>query len=291
MSILVTGGTGTVGSEVVRHLAARGDDLRVLVRSEEKAKGLPKGARVVVGNLDDPKSLRAAMGGVDKLFLLTPLSETETQQGTNAVEAAKATGVRHIVFMSVHDVEKCPQAPHFQSKIEIQAAIQKSGIPYTFIMPNNFYQNDAWVQQALTGYGVYPQPIGDRGLSRVDSRDIAEAVVNTLTQPGHEGKRYSLVGPDVLTGNRTAAIWSEALGKPIAYGGNDLDAWEKQARQGMPGWLVDDLRIMYAFFQREGLPATTEDLAQTRKILGHEPRKFEDYARENAKAWREKATS
>ncbi len=285
MPILVTGGTGTVGSEVVRQLIARGEDVRVLVRSEEKAKGLPKPAHGVVGNLDDRASLDRAMKGVDKVFLLTPISETEGQEGIRAVEAAKAAGVRHIVFMSVHDVEKCPQAPHFQSKIEIQAAIEKSGIPYTFIMPNNFYQNDVWFRQAMLDYGVYPQPFGDLGLSRVDSRDIAEAVANALTQTGHAGKRYALVGPDALTGSQTASIWGQALGKEIHYGGNDLDAWEKQAKQGLPGWMVDDFRIMYDFFQRQGLAATIDDLTQTRKILGREPRKFEDYARENARAW------
>ncbi|MEO6259354.1 MAG: SDR family oxidoreductase [Thermoanaerobaculia bacterium] len=288
MSILVTGGTGTVGSEVVRQLLGRGEDVRVLVRSEEKAKALPEPAHGVVGNLDDRASLDRAMNGVDKVFLLTPISETEAEEGIRAVEAAKAAGVRHIVFMSVHDVEKCPQAPHFQSKIEIQAAIEKSGIPYTFIMPNNFYQNDVWFRQAMLDYGVYPQPFGDVGLSRVDSRDIAEAVANALTQTGHAGKRYALVGPDALTGSQTASIWGQALGKEIHYGGNDLDAWEKQAKQGLPGWMVDDFRIMYDFFQRQGLVATIDDLTQTRKILGREPRKFEDYARENARAWTQK---
>ena len=288
MPTLVTGGTGTVGSEVVRQLAARGEDVRVLVRSEEKGKGLPAGARGVVGDLDDRQSLDRAMQGVDKLFLLTPLSETETQEGINAVEAAKAAGIRHIVFMSVHNVEKCPEAPHFKSKIDIQAAIEKSGIPYTYIMPNNFYQNDVWFKQAMLDYGVYPQPFGDKGLSRVDTRDIAEAVVNALMQPGHAGTRYALVGPDVLTAKQTASIWGKALGKEITYGGNDLDAWEKQAKQGLPGWMVDDFKIMYAFFQRMGLAANNDDMAQTRKILGREPRKFEDYARDIGGAWKQK---
>ena len=288
MPILVTGGTGTVGSEVVRQLAARGEDLRVLVRSEERSKGLPVGARGVVGDLDNRQSLDRAMQGVDKLFLLTPLSQTERQEGINAVDAAKAAGIRHIVYMSVQNVEKCPEAPHFKSKIDIQAAIEKSGIPYTYIMPNNFYQNDVWFKQVMLDHGIYPQPFGDTGLSRVDTRDIAEAVVNALTQPGHTGKRYALVGPDVLTASQTASIWGRALNKEIAYGGDDLDAWEKQAKQGLPGWMVDDFKIMYAFFQRKGLAATKDDLAQTRQILGREPRTFEAFARDNGRAWKQK---
>jgi uncharacterized protein YbjT (DUF2867 family) len=286
MTILVIGGTGTVGSEVVRQLAARGDQVSVLVRSEAKAKALPKGVTPVTGDLNDPPSLRSAMKGIDKLFLLTPLSENEAQEGINAVDAAKNARVRHIVYMSVHDVEKVPEAPHFKSKIDIQSSIEKSGVPYTYIMPNNFYQNDVWFKQAMFDYGVYPQPFGDAGLSRVDTRDIAEAVVNVLTQPGHEGKRYPLVGPDALTAKETAAIWGRSLGKDIRYGGDDLDAWSVQAKQGLPGWLVDDLKIMYAYFQSKGLRASRDDLAKTRAILGREPRRFEDFAKESGRAWK-----
>jgi len=86
-------------------------------------------------------------------------------------------------------------------------------------------------------YSVYPQPIGDLGLSRVDIRDIAEAAAIALTKPGHEGQTYNVVGPQVHTGKSTAEVWSRALGKTIAYGGNDLDAWEQQSSSSCPhGW-------------------------------------------------------
>lgn len=286
MKILVTGGTGTVGSEVVRLLTAKGQAVNVLVRSEEKKKGLPARASGVVGNLDDRDSVGRAMEGVGKLFLLTPLSQTEAEEGLNAVEAAKQSGVKHIVYMSIHDVEKCPEAPHFKSKIEIQDAIEKSGVPYTYIMPNNFHQNDLWFKDAMLQYGVYPQPFGSVGLSRVDTRDIAEAAVNVLTQDGHEGKRYALVGPDVVTASDTAKIWSRHLGKEISYGGDDLEAWAVQARQMLPGWLVDDFKIMYDFFQKKGLKASADDMAGARKIVGHEPRSLDAFAAECAALWK-----
>jgi uncharacterized protein YbjT (DUF2867 family) len=120
------------------------------------------------------------------------------------------------------------------------------------------------------------------GLSRVDVRDIADAAVDALTGPGHEGQTYPLVGPDVLTGEATAAVYSRHLGRAVRYGGDDLDAWEDQARQALPDWLVRDLRIMFKHFQRLGLVATDADLAAVRRALGREPRRFDAFAAELA---------
>jgi uncharacterized protein YbjT (DUF2867 family) len=289
ISKLVIGGTGTVGSQVVRRLTERGEKVRVLTRSAEHAGKLPAGTEAVIGDLTRPESLPPAMQGMERLFLITPLSQTEADEGRAAVQAAQKAGIQHLVYMSVHDVERGPHVPHFKSKIEIQQAIERSGIPWTFVMPNNFYQNDFWSQQPLLEYGVYPQPVGDVGLSRVDVRDIADAVVNALGSSAHLRQRYPLVGPTAWTGPATAATWGRFLGKEIRYGGNDLDAWAEQAKRMLPEWLVHDFRIMYEFFQEKGLVASTADLAQQHKVLGHAPRTFEDFARETAESWKSQA--
>ena len=137
-----------------------------------------------------------------------------------------------------------------------------------------------WLQ-----YGVYPQPIGNAGTWRVDVRDIAEAAAIALSSPAHEGETYDLVGPEAMTGESTAAEWSRALGKPIAYGGDDLDAWEKQQLQYMPAWMVFDFRYMYEHFQKYGLVATASAIARQTKLLGHAPRDFAPFAAETAAAW------
>jgi uncharacterized protein YbjT (DUF2867 family) len=286
MSTLVIGGTGTVGGTVVRRLLERGETPRVMTRSPEKFASLPAGSELVVGDLARPETLPAALAGIERLVLITALSQTEAEEGSAAVAAARKAGVRRLVFLSVHDVESCPQAPHFRSKIEIEKEIVASGLPYTVVMPNNFFQNDVWFQQALVEYGVYPQPLGTVGTSRVDVRDIAEAIVTALSEKGHEGQRYPLVGPDLLNGPETAAIWSRHLGRAVLYGGDDLEAWAAQSRAYMPEWLVEDLVIMYAHFQKNGLKATAADFAQQARILGHPPRRFEDYAAETAAAWK-----
>jgi uncharacterized protein YbjT (DUF2867 family) len=281
--VLVLGGTGTVGSQVVRELLARGADVSVLTRDPKKPH--PPGVRAVVGDLLDPATVRSAFAGMDGVFLLNALSATECHEGLMAVNGARLGAVKKIVYLSVHDVDKAPHLPHFGAKISVEAAIRASGIPFTILRPNNFFQNDNWCKDALLSFGVYPQPIGDAGLSRVDVRDIAEAAAIALTSGGNEGRTVNLVGPDVLTGTSTAKIWGDVLGRGITYAGNDLDAWEKQSSATLPAFLVFDLRLMYAFFQERGLKATAEDVERQTALLGHPPRRFEEFAAETARAW------
>ncbi len=286
MRVLVIGGTGNVGSQVTRGLLQAGVGVRVLTRSADKLGALPDGAEGAVGDLTAPASLPAALQDVDAAFLVTALSQTETHEGLAAVEAAKAARLRRLVYMSVHQIDSAPHIPHFASKIPIEYAIRASGIPYTLVRPNNFFQVDTWFREAMLQYGLYPQPIGQRGVSRVDVRDIAGVVVAALTQPGHEGKTYAVAGPEALTGDAVAQIWSRHLGRPVQYLGDDLDVWARQATAMLPEWLVLDLCIMYRHFQQHGLAATEAELAELRAVLGREPRRFEDFAAATALSWK-----
>ena len=286
MRHLVLGGTGTVGSIVVRGLLERGETVRVLTRSADRAKDLPKGAEAVLGDLTDPGTYEKVFSGYDNLFLLTANGPTDLMEGLAAVNEAKRTKAKRVVHLSIHDVEKCPEAPHFASKIAIEQALKALGVPHTILRPNNFYQNDHWFKDAILQYGVYPQPIGNVGISRVDTRDIGEAAVRALTEGGHLGKTYALVGPDAVTGNSCAADFAKALGKPVAYGGDDLAAWAKSMAPYMPAWAVYDYALMYAMFQAKGLKATPAQLGETRTILGREPRTFSDFVKETTAAWK-----
>jgi uncharacterized protein YbjT (DUF2867 family) len=286
MKILVVGGTGTVGSQVVRELLARNVDVAVLTRSESKLASLPAKVQGVMGDLLEPANVRSVFKGFEGVFMLNPVSPTESHEGLMAVNGIRMAGVKRLVYMSVHNVEQAPHLPHFGAKIPIEIAIKASGIPYTILRPNNFYQNDYWEKDAMLKYGVYTQPLGDVGVSRVDVRDIAEAAAVAFSVSGHEGETYNLVGPEALTGSRTAEIWSKALNTKIAYAGNDVDKWEQQASQWLPAWMAFDFRMMYAHFQERGLKASASDVERLTKVLGHAPRKFEDFAVETAKLWK-----
>ncbi len=286
MRHLVMGGTGTVGSLVVAGLLKKGESVSVLTRDAGKAKTLPKDVKAVVGDLTNPDHYDGIFKDYDHLFLLTANGPTDLMEGLAAVDEARRTGARRVVHLSIHDVEKCPEAPHFASKIAVEAALKQSGLPWTILRPNNFYQNDYWFKDAILQYGVYPQPIGSVGLSRIDTRDIADAAVRALTEPGHTGKTYALAGPDALKGDDCARAFADALGRNVVYGGDDLEAWAKSNRAYMPAWAVYDYALMYAMFQKKGLKATPAQLQETRTIAGHEPRKFSDFVKEAAAGWK-----
>lgn len=285
MRVLVTGGTGQVGSQVVRELLARQQDVSVLTRDPSKASGLPAGVTAITGNLLEASTVNTIFKGFDAVFLVNTVTPTEADEGLMAVCGMRLAGVKRVVYLSVHHVDDAPWLPHFGAKVGVEAAVRRSGMAYTILRPNNFYQNDYWAKDAILQYGVYPQPIGDAGLSRVDVRDIAEAAAIALVSSGHDGQVYDLVGPELMTGASTARIWSEALGRPVAYAGDNLEAWEKQSLQYLPEWLVFDFKLMYDFFQKEGFKASAEALERQNRLLGHPPRTFQAFVKETAAAW------
>src|ERR1700729_1493424 len=243
MKILVIGGTGQVGSEVVKELKRRQADVRVLVRKADE-KSLP-GVELVVGDLLDPVSIEKAMKGVEKMYLLNAVTPDELTQGLIAYDLAKKLKMSHVVYHSVFRVEYFKDVPHFASKLAIESALREFDVPFTIIRPNYFIQNDATFKDALMKVGIYPMPLGQVGISEVDIRDIAEAAAIALTSDGHFGKTYNLNGPDVVSGAKAASIWSKVLGKEIRYAGADMDAFEAQMRKTASSWSAFDIRMMF----------------------------------------------
>ncbi len=285
MKILVTGGTGTVGSKVVAELAKRGADVRALVRGKEAATKIPAGVEIVTGDLLDPVSVREALQNVDKLYLLNAVAPDELTHGLIAVNLARQQKIQHIVYHSVFKVETYKDVPHFASKFAIESVLHEFGLPFTTIRPSYFFQNDLAMKDAIIKAGMYPSPVGDVGISAVDVRDIAEATAIVLTGSGHIGKTYNLVGPENLSGNQIAAIWSKLMGKEVRYAGHDMDAFEEQMRKRAPSWAAFDMRIMFEKFLEHGLRAEKSDVETVTKLLDHPPRRYEDFARESVSGW------
>ncbi|WP_224995799.1 SDR family oxidoreductase [Cesiribacter sp. SM1] len=281
MKTLVIGGTGTVGSEVVKGLLRHQQQVRVLTTSLSKAAALPQGVEAVIGDLNQPASLSTAFEGTDKVFMLNMHSLTEIEQAKNAIAAAKQAGIRKMVYQSIHRAHEFMEIPHVATKVLVEEAIQESGLTYTFVCPNNFYQNDFWFKDTILQHGIYPQPIGNIGLSRVDVRDIAAVAVKALISSELDGLSIPLAGPDVLNGPETAQMLSEMLQRPISYAGNDLVSWAAQSRQFLPDWLVDDWTIMYRLFQEKGLTASAEDLKTLSTVLGRAPRSYASFLEEH----------
>jgi uncharacterized protein YbjT (DUF2867 family) len=289
MSILVTGSTGTIGSQVLAHLRGH-DDVRALTRSPDTGQ-LPEGVTPVRGDLGDPDSLRAALVGVSTLFLLAPNAADELTQAMLALSVAREAGVKGIVYLSVFGGEAYADVPHFAGKYTVERMIEALDLPATILRPAYFIQNDLRQKDVLMNLGVYGAPVGSKGISMVDIRDIGEAAAIKLirreqaaTPLGRE--TYALVGPDSLTGADLAAIWSEELGRAVRYGGDDLVVLEQRLKSMLPAWHALDLRLMFARYQTEGAIATKSDIDHLTKLLGRAPRSYRAFASDAAAQWK-----
>lgn len=288
MTILVTGATGTIGSQVVQRLAGQGASVRALVRDSGKYKG-PAGVEPVQGNLSDVASTREALKGIDTLFLLNAVAADELTQALLTLDLAREAGIKRFVYFSVLNSALFEDVPHFAGKNLAERVIDTQGFAATVLRPAYFMQNDAMFKDALKS-GVYPQPIGDIGLAMVDARDIADAAAVELLRrerAAHSLPRTTieLAGPDTLTGADVAAIWSTVLGREVRYGGGDLAAFEEQAATMMPGWQARDLRVMLRAFYRFGMVPTQDSRATLDALIGHPLRNYRAFAEEVAASW------
>lgn len=289
MAILVTGSTGTIGTQVLNFLDGHGAEVRALTRSPEKA-NFPAGLTAVKGDLADIDSIRAALDGVSTLFLLAPNAPDELTQAMLMLNAAREAGVKGIVYLSVFKGEAYADVPHFASKMTVERMIEAYELPVTILRPAYFIQNDLRQKDALLGGGVYGMPVGARGISMVDIRDIGEAAAKELLRRERANAPlprtiYELVGPDALTGETLAALWSEILGRPIAYAGDDLEGLEQRLKNFGPAWLAYDMKLMMRRYQEDGAVATDEGLDRLTALLGHAPRSYRDFAEAAAAAW------
>jgi uncharacterized protein YbjT (DUF2867 family) len=289
MAILVTGATGTVGSQVLAHLGGRDVEVRALTRSPETAQ-LPSGVTAVRGDLADPDSLRAALQGVGTLFLLAANVADELTQTMLALTVAREAGVKGVVYLSVLKGEAYADVPHFAGKHTVERMIDALDLPVTVLRPAYFIQNDLRQKDLLLNVGAYGVPIGSKGVSMVDVRDIGEAAAIELLRreraPERLGREtYALAGPDGLTGESVAAIWSEALGRAIRYGGDDLVAMEQRFKSMLPAWHALDLRLMFSRYQADGAVATTDEIAGLTQLLGRPPRSYAAFAKDAAAQW------
>jgi len=286
MTILVTGATGTIGRQVVDQLVVRGATVRALVRDPAKT-AFPAGVDVVRGDLLDVDALRGALRGVSTLFLLNAVVPDEFTQALVALNLAREAGVERIVYLSVIHSDLYVNVPHFAGKFGVERMIERMGFGATILRPAYFMQNDLTVKDVVLGHGVYPMPLGARGLAMIDTRDIGEiAALALLYREQAAGplppERINLVGPDTLTGSAVAAIWSDVLGRPVAYGGDDGAAFEQNLRQFMPPWMAYDMRLMGARFASDGMLPEAGDVERLQALLGRPLRSYRDFAIEAA---------
>jgi uncharacterized protein YbjT (DUF2867 family) len=287
MSVLVTGATGNVGSVVAKQLVSAGMDVLAFTRSPEKAT-FPAGVRPFKGELLDVDAMRKAIRGVEAVFLLSPVVPDELNVTISALNLCREEKIKAIAYLSVFRVEETADVPHFASKFAAERMIAEFNMPATVLRPNAYMQSPG-VKEAL-GHGVFPFPIGQKGVSFTDVRDIAEVAVLEIQRRLAANKPlgpeiYEVVAEDVLTGETATKLWSQALGRPIQYVGDDLDQWVESLRAFAPNWMAYDFKYMMKHFQEDGPVSTPAGLERLRQRLGRYPRSYREFAIESAKLW------
>ncbi|MFS0772946.1 SDR family oxidoreductase [Sphingomonas sp. 1P08PE] len=278
MTILVIGATGRVGRHVVEQLVARDASVRVLTRDPAKA-AFPTGVEVAKGDLLDIDALRAAFVGVRTLFLLNAVTGDEFTQAIVALNVAREAGVDRVVYLSVFDADRAVNVPHFAVKSGAERMLEAMGFGATILRPTYFIDNEAMVKDVILQHGVYPMPIGGKGVAMVDARDIAEVAAIELIRRDRAPDKLpietiNVVGPEALTGEDVAAIWSDVLRRPVAYGGDDPSGFEQNMATFMPRWMAYEMRLMAERYVSDGMIPEAGDRERLASLLG---RPLHDY--------------
>ncbi|ETK34380.1 NAD(P)H-binding protein [Microbispora sp. ATCC PTA-5024] len=281
--ILVTGATGRIGRELTGELDARNAKFRILVRDPARAAGLPASAERVVGDLDDPATLAAAFDGIDRLFLLTP--GIGTDQAANAITAARAAGVRHIVLLSSIWVSGDPVPAMGRWHHQREHLLRMSGIPATILRPGGFTTNALEWVPSIKNEGFVLDAIGPGRSAPIDPADIAAVAGLVLTEDGHGGQTYTLTGDEALTVAEQVAIIADTIGRDIEVraAASPEEIVRSRYPNGAPRPLADAILEAAAIMRADTTGVRTDTV---QRLLGRRPRTFADWCTRNADALR-----
>lgn len=284
-TILITGATGNISSEIIAKLKGSGHRLSALVRNPEKAAALEQqGVKVHGGDLEKPWTLGPAFAGADTVWILTPPGPRAPEQSSNALWAARQGGAKHVVRMSA--IHAAYNAPTINSRMHAlsDAELAASGIAFTILKPHFFAQNMMMVAKSVAEQGMIYFALADGKMGIVDTRDIGDFAAHVLTTPGHEGKTYTLTGPASLSMHDIAATIGVAVGKDVKYVAVPVDAAKQSMSQmGMDDWTVNLMGDYMTAYSANWGDLVTDDF---QRVTGKAPRSFMQFATDFAGAFR-----
>jgi uncharacterized protein YbjT (DUF2867 family) len=276
--VLVTGATGNTGSGLVPALRSAGIDVRAFVRDEAKAQPLKDmGVEIVVGDLDRPETIGPAVEGVDKIYLLTWNGPSQAQQAENVIQAATRAGNPHIVRHSMWGSEK---SRIVVQGLQVEGAIKSSGLPWTLLKPTFFMQNTLMAAPTIASDGAIYWDVKDGKLAMIDVRDIVDVALAVLTGSGHEGKSYTLTGPEAISFHDVADTFSRVLGTHVEYVNVPGEAsLASMVGMGFPEWIARGYVELSEGFSEDFAKRVSDRVPA---LTGHPARSFEQFVRDHA---------
>lgn len=281
--LLITGGTGQTGSEVVRALVARGERPRVFARDPAKAEALFGDAvSVVRGDFADAGSVADALGGAHTVFLSCADDPRRVAWEAQAIDAAARAGVSRIVKLST--VGAAPGAPvaFWDWHGQVEELLRSSGVPAVTLRASFSMANllPAFGEAAQTGRLV--APAGSARVAMIDPRDVGAAAAAVLAGGGEDGATYELTGPAAITWHEVAAGLARAVGRGVAF----VDVPPEAAREamvehGMPPFVADQVSAIFTQLRAGVADRVSGDVEG---LTGSAPRSFAEFARDRSAA-------
>jgi uncharacterized protein YbjT (DUF2867 family) len=285
--ILVTGAGGNVGRELVRTLVAAGAEVRGIYYTIARRDQAPAGVDAVVADYGDHVAVAKAMKGVTKVYLVCPPLPQLPALEAHVIDEAVRNGVKHIVKQSIIGAESGGKHRFGTWNAEAERRLAASGVPWTILRPNTFMQNFLGFAGSIKTQGAIFGSSGDAAVSYVDLRDVADVAAKILLDGGHNGKAYDLTGPDAVSYAWVAAVIAELVGREVKYVDLERDELKRFLKQvGMQDWLADGVVDMQAF-NRAGNAAEISKAVE--QVTGHEPRNFDQFAKDYAAAFAHEA--
>ena len=264
--ILITGASGNIGREVLKHTMATGTNIRAAYQDASKADA-PSGVEVATVDFNQPGTLKAALQGVDRVFLVGPPSAQLALLEQKAVDVIRHAGIKQLVKLSAMG-GRAATFPRQHAASEDY--IRSTGIPYTFLRPNGFMQNLVnYNAGTINTQNAFYGSEGDGKVSHIDIRDIAAVAAKVLTEDGHISEAYTLTGPEALSNAQIAEKLSDLVGREISF----VNLPPEQLKQallsaGIPDWSADALIDLQRLYREGGAATVTQEVE---RLLGRKP--------------------
>lgn len=272
MKVLVTGATGKVGKYLVEHLYRSGHSVRALTRDASKAHFLA-GVEVVEGDLMKPETLEAAFEGVAAVHLINFGSDyTRLETGPEIVDIARKAGVQRVTLLGDHEIGN------------VEEAVMSSGLGWTHLQPVGFMGNTIadWAE-SIRQEGVVRQASVDVKGAVIHEGDIAAVAATTLTEPGHEGKTYTITGPEALTSREMIGIISRALGHDVRV--DELTEAQARERWQAEGYSEDDIEF-FVWMKSNPPPEGYTVVDTVERVTGRPAKTFAQWVDEHIQHFR-----
>lgn len=272
--ILVAGATGNTGSEIVKQLLERGIQFKAMSRKKSKGE-TNAGVNWVEGDFVDIVSLVSAFAGVERVYIAMPAHPDNEVWINNVIIASKKAGAKHIIKLSGIGVCLDAGSEIIRVHAKTDAMIMQSGLVYTLLRPNSFYQNIFSSIPTIKKQGAVYSVMSDSVLSFIDIRDVAAVAVKALSETGHDNKTYNLTGPEALSYFDIVKKIGFFTGKDITlYPINKDQAESAMLKAGVSEWRADKLSEILAWFAKGKYDAVTSDVES---VLGRFPYSFDEF--------------